>query len=322
MLKIDKATKKLVSLGSPAPGSLASRLDLSEYIANSPGEFFDEVGLKVLLIGRKVRPAPNVPVVIDLLGLDPQGQAVVIVLQSSEQSPLARAIAAAGLIASWKPADFFEGMSEQRVGELVASLEVDLDQVNRKQRAVLIAESYDFEGLAATRWLRERYGMDLTCLRVSLTVDPRAGAEFLTCTNLSEPASSPVAEIEPEDDQPPAGGGPAERRQHPRTRKYRADSLRLDYAGRALGAKLVDLSEGGVGLEMLGPLPLGSSVNLTGELRSADDCMELQGSARVAHCQYPEDSVFRIGLSFADMRHKKVECPEETDPGRSFAAGA
>jgi hypothetical protein len=62
-------------------------------------------------------------------------------------------------------------------------------------------------------------------------------------------------------------------------------------------------------------------VNLTGELRSADDCMELQGSARVAQCQYPEDSVFRIGLSFADMRRSEVECPEETDT-KSFSAGA
>lgn len=320
MLKIDKAAKKLVPLGAAAPGSLASRLDLTEYIANSPIEFFGEIGQKVVVLGRKVRPSPNVPISVDVLGLDSHGQAVVIVLEGAgEQSPLARAIAAAGLIASWKPADFFEGMPEQRVGELVASLEVNLDQVNRKQRAVLIAESYDFEALAATRWLREKYGMDLTCVRVTLTVDPRSGTEFLNCTNVSEP-SRPVEE--PEEQKAPPAPERTERRAYGRTKKYRAEHLRLDYAGRALGAKLVDFSEGGVGLEMLGPLPLGSTVNLNGELRSADDCMELSGSARVAHCQYPEDSVFRIGLSFAEMRRKEVECPEETDPGRSFAAGA
>jgi hypothetical protein len=321
MLKIDKAAKKLVPLAAAEPGSLSGRLDLTEYIANSPAEFFGEIGQKVLVLGRKVRPSPNVPIAVDVLGLDAQGRAVVIILEAvSEQSPLARAIAATGLIANWKPADFFEGMPEQRVGELVASLEVNLDQVNRKQRAVLIAESYDFEALAATRWLREKYGMDLTCVRVTLTVDPRTGAEFLTCTNLSEP-SRPV-EAEPEDEKAPAAPERTERRTHARTKKYRAEHLRLDYASRALGAKLVDFSEGGVGLEMLGPLPLGSTVNLTGELRSGDDCMELQGSARVAHCQYPEDSVFRIGLSFAEMRRREVECPEETDPGRSFVAGA
>ena len=321
MLKIDKTAKKLVPLDAAQPGSLSSRLDLSEYIANSPAEFFGEIGQQVLVLRRKVRPSPNVPITVDVLGLDAQGQAVVIVLESaSEQSPLARAIAAAGLIANWKPSDFFEGMAEQRVGEMVAALEVDLDQVNRKQRAVLIAESYDFEALAATRWLREKYGMDLTCVRVTLTVDPRTGTEFLSCTNVSEP-SRPV-EAEPEEQTTPAAPERTERRAHSRSKKYRAEHLRLDYAGRALGAKLVDFSEGGVGLEMLGPLPLGSTVSLTGDLRSADDCMELQGSARVAHCQYPEDSVFRIGLSFADMRRRAVECPEETDPGRSLAAGA
>jgi hypothetical protein len=321
MLKIDKAAKKLIPLGAAEPGTISSRLDLTEYIANSPGEFFAEIGQKVRVLGRKIRPSPNVPITVDVLGLDAHGQAVVIVLESAgEQSPLARAIAAAGLIAHWKPADFFEGMSEQRIGELVASLEVDLDQVNRKQRAVLIAESYDFEALAATRWLREKYGMDLTCIRVTLTVDPRTGTEFLNCTNASEP-SRPV-ETEPEEEQAPAAPQRTERRAHARSKKYRAEHLRLDYAGRALGAKLVDYGEGGVGLEMLGPLPLGSTVNLAGELRSADDCVELQGSARVAHCQYPEDSVFRIGLSFADMRRNEVECPEETDTGRSFSAGA
>jgi hypothetical protein len=320
MLKIDKAARKLVPLAAAAAGSLSSRLDLTEYIANSPGEFFGEIGQKMLVLGRKVRPTPNVPIVVDLLGLDSKGQAVVVVLQTaSEQSSLARAIAAAGLIANWKPADFFEGMSEQRAGEVVASLEVNLDQVNRKQRAVLIAESYDFEALAATRWLREKYGMDLTCVRVTLTVDPRTSTEFLTCTNLSEPARPAEAEAEEER---AAAPGRTERRKFSRTKKYRAEHLRLDYAGRALGAKLVDFSEGGVGLEMLGPLPLGSSVNLTGELRSGDDCMELRGGARVAHCQYPEDSVFRIGLSFADMQRRQIECPEEGATGQSFAAGA
>ncbi len=321
MLKIDKTAKKFVPLDAVAPGSLAGRLDLAEYIANSPKEFFAEIDQKVLVLGRKVRPTPNVPIAVDLLGLDAKGQAVVVVLQSgSEQSPLARAIAAAGMIANWKPADFFEGMSEQRAGELVASLEVNLDQVNRRQRAVLIAESYDFEALAATRWLREKYGMDLTCVRVALTADPLSSTEFLTCTNLSEPVRPATAERE--DEKAPAAPERVERRKFTRSKKYRADHLRLDYAGRALGAKLVDFSEGGVGLEMLGPLPLGSTVNLSGELRSGDDCMELQGSARVAHCQYPEDSVFRIGLSFADMRRQQIECPEEGETGRSFAAGA
>jgi hypothetical protein len=50
--------------------------------------------------------------------------------------------------------------------------------------------------------------------------------------------------------------------------------------------------------------------------------MELRGGARVAHCQYPEDSVFRIGLSFAEMQRRRIECPEEGATGQSLAAGA
>jgi hypothetical protein len=319
MLKIDKVAKKLIPLGAVAAGSLSSRYDLSEYIYNSPAEFFGEIGQRLHLIGRNIRPSQNVPITIDLLGLDSKGQAVIVVFQSDrEQSPLARAIAGAGLVANWKPADFFEGMPEARVNELVASFEVNLDQVNRKQRAVLIAESYDFEALAATRWLREKYGMDLTCVKVSLTIDPRTSTEFLTCTNVSEPSRPAAVEAKAEQEPAPAAATSAsERRRHARTRKYRAERLRLDYAGRALGAKLVDFSDGGLGLEMLGPLPLGSTVNIASELRSADDCLELHGSARVAHCQYPEDSVFRIGLSFADMQRRAIDCPEENG-----AAGA
>ena len=59
MLKIDKTAKKFVPLDAVAPGSLAGRLDLSEYIANSPSEFFGEIGQKVLVLGRKVRPTPE-----------------------------------------------------------------------------------------------------------------------------------------------------------------------------------------------------------------------------------------------------------------------
>jgi hypothetical protein len=91
-----------------------------------------------------------------------------------------------------------------------------------------------------------------------------------------------------------------ERRHHRRSHKYRAESLKLEYAGRTLVAKLVDFSEGGLGIEMLGPLPHGSTVRISGQLHSADQAVDLHANARVAHCQYPENSVFRIGLEFQD----------------------
>jgi hypothetical protein len=91
--------------------------------------------------------------------------------------------------------------------------------------------------------------------------------------------------------------GQGDRRDGERRREYQARRLRLDYFGRLLGARLVDVSDTGIGVEALTPLPVGTEVGVVGELVGPDGILGVQGRARVEHCESREDGVCRIGFS-------------------------
>ncbi len=50
-------------------------------------------------------------------------------------------------------------------------LEVDRENINRRQRIILIAEGYDYALLVAAEWLCEKYGVDITCCRIAVAKD-------------------------------------------------------------------------------------------------------------------------------------------------------
>jgi hypothetical protein len=312
MLKIDKHDRRLVTLGRSTVGALTERYDLGQLVVSSADEFFGEIGQRLFVVGKNVRPSEEVPLPIDLLALDPQGQAVVVVLQrGKEQSPFARAITCAGMIAAWTPEDFFALLSKEQTAELRTFLDVDVSQINGDQRAIMVAESYDFEVLAASKWLRERYQMDSSCIRVSMAIDPVGESEYLSATDLSD-ASLPGI-LEYESTEPGAEEAKNdERRKKPRTQKSRSEHLRLEYAGKVLAAKLVDASDGGLGAEMYVQLQPGAAVAFAGELHSPFFCMKLHGRARVAHCRTQDAGVYRVGLAFEDVHVRKLECSHET----------
>ena len=76
MLRIDRDQKCFSVLSKPsfADVSITERYDLQEYIANSPGEFFGELGQELFLLGKEIEPSTNVQDRIDLLALDKRGR--------------------------------------------------------------------------------------------------------------------------------------------------------------------------------------------------------------------------------------------------------
>jgi len=187
MIKVEQRQQKFSPLRASPPGELMRRHNLKEFIFNSPGEFFGEVGQRLFLIGKDIETSGITSGRIDLLALDEQGQAVIIVFpQDRDPSLLARAITCTGLISKWKPAGFLERLSARQTEELKRFLEVGTEDINREQRAILIAEFFDFEVLTATKWLWQRNGMDHTCLRVFSCFDPETGSEYLGCVDLSD----------------------------------------------------------------------------------------------------------------------------------------
>jgi hypothetical protein len=197
MIKLEQRQQKFSLLRASPPGEVMRRHNLKEFIFNSPAEFFGEVGQRLFVVGKDIETSGILSGRIDLLALDEQGQGVIIVFpQDRDPSLLARAITCTGLISKWKPADFLGRLSASRSEELKRFLQVGSEHINREQRAILIAEFFDFEVLAATKWLWQRNGMDHTCLRIFSCFDPETGAEYLGCVDLSDATAQPPLNAE------------------------------------------------------------------------------------------------------------------------------
>jgi hypothetical protein len=158
---------------------------LQEMICNSPEEFFAELGQRMFVLGKEVKPSSIVQDRIDILALDSDGNAVVIELKrGNNRLQLLQAISYAGMISRWEPKDFLALLPPDKAEALSAFLEVEQEEINRKQRILLIAEAYDYEVLIGAEWLSENYGVEILCSRVLLSVDKEAGCEYMSCTHV------------------------------------------------------------------------------------------------------------------------------------------
>jgi len=193
MIKLDQEGRRFAKLTPRPQGDLMRRHKVKDFIFNSPDVFFAELGQRLFLIGKDVQPARMSTARMDLLAVDEQGHAVVIVLSDGpDPSLLARAITCAGFVSEWKPKDFLGLLTAEQTERLKAFLEVSPSQINREQRAILISEFFDFEVLAATKWLWERNQMDHTCVRIFACTDPQTSAEYLGCMDLTDSMVSEV----------------------------------------------------------------------------------------------------------------------------------
>ena len=185
MLRIERQQKRFTRLDQPklAEASITERYDLQEFIFNSPEDFFAEVGEDLFIIGKEIPPSEVIQDRIDLLAVDPEGHAVIIELKrGNDKLQLLQAVAYAGMVAQWKTDDFLGLLDADRQEKLADFLNVDIAEINREQRIVLIAEAYDYEVLVGAEWLHNKYELDILCCRISLSSDHASRAEYLACT--------------------------------------------------------------------------------------------------------------------------------------------
>jgi hypothetical protein len=198
MLRIDKANKTLLALERKTmrESGYWERRDIQEMICRTPGPFCDELGESIHIIGSEVQPTDFVQDRIDLLGVDPEGAAVIVeIKRDSHKLQLLQALSYAGMVAKWEPKRFIEQLCsfnnkkqtfEQAKEELEESLEEgDVETINRDQRIVLLAEAFDYEALVTAEWLTQRYDVDIRCYRVALAKND--GDDFLTCMRAYPP---------------------------------------------------------------------------------------------------------------------------------------
>lgn len=106
---------------------------------------------------------------------------------------------------------------------------------------------------------------------------------------------------------------PDERRRTPRHSDFKTDSLAIETMlvsgiNQAMNARLLDVSQGGLGVAVASPLVVGDDVDVDGMLRRSGNFMLLRGRARVAHCSYqPSLPHFRAGLAFIELECQKPD---------------
>ena len=190
MLRIDRDAQGFVALECPtlADCSITERYDLQEFIFNSPSIFFKEIGQDLFLIGKEVVASKNVQDRIDILAVDKEGACVIIELKrGNHKLHMLQAISYAGMISEWAYEELLALMDEERQEALSEFLEVDREEINRRQRIILLAEAYDYSLLVAAKWLSEQYGVDLTCCRLAVAKDQDSSSEYLVCSNVHPP---------------------------------------------------------------------------------------------------------------------------------------
>ncbi len=70
--------------------------------------------------------------------------------------------------------------------------------------------------------------------------------------------------------------------------------------------KLVDVGDGGVGVETLTPLKQGSIVRVAAELHNTDFGLKVRGRARVAHSVGLPDGAYQDGLQFVEVAYARA----------------
>ncbi len=180
MLRIERVGKRLLAFRNFRQKPIAEFYDLTDFIVNSPEEFFGEIGEEIFLLGAHARLGKSAAAV-DLLGVDQSGAGVAAVVEATSEEPaLSRAITAASRLASWDPPQFFEKLPEPRRRALRGFLGSSIAELNQRQRVFIIGEKADADLMSAAAWL-DRRGVDIVFLEAALGVEPHTGIEFLQC---------------------------------------------------------------------------------------------------------------------------------------------
>jgi len=190
VLRVDRQNRTFEELPAPSlsQAQILERADLQECIYNSSDAFFSEIGEQVFVIAKEVTPSETVQDRIDLLAVDAEGVVVIVELKrGSNKLQMLQAISYAGMLSRWGPEDFRALLSDDKWAELSDFLNVDVEEINRGQRLLLVAEGYDYALLSGAEWLSERYGVDIRCAGVALATDPATQTEYLACSSIFPP---------------------------------------------------------------------------------------------------------------------------------------
>ena len=171
MYKVDVENKRLVKVPvtSFSALNLKERFDIQEWISGTP----EIVGEDLLVIAKElILPSDRR---LDLLAVDKEGAIVVIELKRDDSGSDVewQAIKYASYCSSFSQDDIYKYFAEY-LGTNVDDAQVkieqfidcELEELNDKQRIVLVSKQFHSEVISAVLWLREAE-IDIECIRVT-----------------------------------------------------------------------------------------------------------------------------------------------------------
>ncbi len=182
MYKVDIENKKLTPLSPTGFASLGlmERFDIQEWIEKMPSI----LGEELLVIGKEVILSSGKR--LDLLCIDKQSNLVVIELKRDDSGITVewQAIKYASYCSNYLPKEIYHQFSvykdktefeaQQDIEEFI---EVDIENLNKSQRIILVSKEFNSEVISAVLWLRE-YGLNIQCAKLSPYLDSD-GALFI-----------------------------------------------------------------------------------------------------------------------------------------------
>ncbi len=175
MYKVDIENKQLIKIPGTTFSSLnlRERFDIQEWIEKTP----DILGEELLIIAKElILPSGKR---LDLLAVDRQGVLVIIELKRDDSGSDVewQAIKYTSYCSSLTQDDIFKHFAEYLRGDASEAqdkieefIDTEIEDLNEKQRMILVSKEFHSEVASAVLWLRE-YEVDIECVRLSPHLD-------------------------------------------------------------------------------------------------------------------------------------------------------
>ena len=175
MYKVDILNKKLIELSTASFSELGmkERFDIEEWIEKTPTILNEDLLVisKELILSSGRR--------LDLLCIDKDANLVIIELKRDDSGSEVewQAIKYTSYCSSFSRDEIFQFYAAYRkVSELEAQknieefISADIENLNNKQRIILVSKEFNPEVISAVLWLRD-YRIDIQCLRITPFID-------------------------------------------------------------------------------------------------------------------------------------------------------
>lgn len=171
MYKVDLENKKLIKVPKTSFSelNLSERFDIQEWIEETP----EILGEELLIIGKElVLPSGKR---LDLLAVDKQGALVVIELKRDDSGSAVewQALKYVSNCSNFSQDEIYEYFatylgsdSDDAQTKIEEFINCEPNELNQKQRIILVSMDFHPEVISAVLWLRE-YEVDIACIRIT-----------------------------------------------------------------------------------------------------------------------------------------------------------